>query len=165
MIETNLVVFLGPDRCGKTTAISKLKQENPEADVLHFTGPKPEHTSPYDQYVALLDPHADLTIADRGWQESEHLDQILRGYSYKNIWFDSLEEAIHKVYDNVTVYLKYMPWGVEMIRRHTEEILLEKPHCSGYYLQQQLYVREQQHLAYYKYMNEELFTRFPLRML
>lgn len=157
------IVLLGADRVGKSTivnnTITKLVQSNIDALSLHFSGAKPHHSSPIDQYIepfdAYMDTMPEVIICDRGFSEVCFYDQYRRHINISHEWAQSAESYFMKRSSKVLVYIVERTW--EWSRpHHIEEVKNEYPDASAWWIESQLKAREAEHYAYYMYMNEYL---------
>ena len=159
------VVLLGADRVGKSTlaknAAYSLTQNNFTATLLHFSGPKPHHSSPIEQYIEpfdkALESHPEFIICDRGFSEVCFYEKFRRQVDLSEEWANAAESYFLKK-ATVSLFLIEREW--EMCKKdHIEEIISLNPDSSAWWIRNQLLAREAEHRAYYTYMHDYLKIR------
>ena len=157
------VVLLGADRVGKSTivknTVAKLVQSNIDAVTLHFSGARPHHSSPIEQYIEPFDAYMsavpEVVVCDRGFSEVCFYDQHRRHIDISHEWAQSAESYFMAKSSAVKVFLIYRDWEWSK-PHHIEEVKNEYPDASAWWIESQLKTREAEHHAYYNYMHEYL---------
>ncbi len=163
---SKLICFCGPDRVGKSTAAAAVASTGAASSIIHFTGPRPEHSTPYQQYESLLNPQTSITIADRCWLEASFYDRYRRGIVYDDVWLTHFERRLKKTYASVVINLIVSEWDSVMVCRHLRELQEQAPQASGWWLDNQLSMRKREHEAYYRFIEEiEAKSLFSLQYL
>lgn len=158
MSQPKCVAVMGPDRVGKSTLIENLKdyllENNKKVEVLHFSGPKPEHNSPIDQYTHPLEQalsnSPDFIICDRFGAEVCFYEDIRRNIRISEEWAKTCESYFMSR-TNLDVYLVQRPWSWSL-PHHKEEILSLYPQSTEWFIDMQLQNRHYEHISYYAYM-------------
>ena len=170
MPSPKTIVLLGADRVGKSTIIENTRLELVSRDVcvrtLHFSGPKPHHHTPIQQYLepfqSALDENAEVVLCDRGFSEVCFYEKFRRNLEISEEWANSAESFFASHSFDIRVYLVERPWEWT-IPLHILEISTLYPDCSDYFMDMQLKVREKEHREYYSYMKDYLSNRSLLR--
>lgn len=159
LLQPTTFVVLGPDRVGKTTLVENtyalLKSKGDRPHLLHFSGPKPHHNSPIDQYI---DPIKDIDfsttnylLCDRFGSEVCFYENFRRRLEISDEWAVSAESFYDDISDQIFVFLVQRDW--EWAKpHHIVELNQLYPAATKYFLNQQLAVRKLEHEMYYKYM-------------
>jgi hypothetical protein len=163
MSKPVIVVVLGADRVGKSTLVEKTKEEfqkqNIDATTLHFSGPRPHHDSPIQQYIEPLDLTLDsmpeVILCDRGFSEVCFYDKFRRHVDISEEWAQAAESYFSSKASKVHVFMVKREWEWSK-PHHIVEIKQEQPDASLYYIRNQLAMREAEHYAYYEYMENYL---------
>lgn len=162
-----IVNILGADRVGKSTLINKIKDSISDGEIkkyknvslLHFSGPKPSHNSPIEQYTRplkdVLTTSPDLILCDRGFSEVCFYEKFRRNMDISEEWALSAESIFTSSSKSTKVFMIKRSW--EWSRAfHIKEIKEQFPDCTLYFLYSQLQTREAEHYAYYEYMENYL---------
>jgi hypothetical protein len=163
MSKPTIAILLGADRVGKSTivnnTVSKLVQSNIDALSLHFSGAKPHHSSPIDQYIEPLNEYMkiapEVIVCDRGFSEVCFYDQHRRHIDISHEWAQAAESYFMAKSSVIKVFLVERTWEWSKLH-HIEEVKNEYPDASAWWIESQLKAREAEHYAYYNYMNEYL---------
>jgi hypothetical protein len=166
-----ILVILGADRVGKSTMIADLKNSLLGCSVerlnqvvtLHFSGPKPHHDSPIEQYTDPLDlainnPSPNVIICDRGFSEVCFYEKYRRGVDISEEWAWTAESYFASRASRIRVFMIKRDWEWSK-PFHIQELNNEYPDCTKYFLNSKLKAREAEHHAYYKYMEDYLKNR------
>jgi hypothetical protein len=161
--KPTIIVVLGADRVGKSTLVSNTIQQFKTKDIdaisLHFSGPKPDHNSPIEQYIVPLDCALDampeVVICDRGFSEVCFYDKFRRHVNISEEWAFSAESYFSSKASKVHVFLLKRSW-VWSKPHHILEIKEQYPDATPYFIRNQLLMREAEHRAYYEYMEDYL---------
>lgn len=152
-------MVLGPDRVGKSTLVKKidisLQGRGASTACLHFSGPKPWHKTPIDQYILPIEsvpPTTDWIICDRGGCEVCFYEKFRRGVSIDISWALKFEDYVSSHFKTYKTLLLKRDWEWSE-PKHLEEILLLNPNCSDSFIRQELSQRFKEHHSYYKYMS------------
>lgn len=164
--KPTIVVILGADRVGKSTIVSNTFEQFTDNDidaaVLHFSGPHPHHNSPIEQYLqpleSVLDTMPEVVICDRGFSEVCFYDKFRRHVDISEEWAFAAESYFASQATKVHVFLIKRPWEWSK-PHHTIEIKDQHPNATPYFIRNQLLMREAEHHAYYKYMEDYLKNR------
>lgn len=163
MSKPHTLVLLGADRVGKSTiaqnTLQSLLQNNFNAVLLHFSGPKPHHSSPIEQYILPFDEakqsYPEFIICDRGFSEVCFYDKFRRHVNISHEWAQAAESYFSEKSSVVSVFLINREWE-QCRQHHIEEILASSPNSTEWWINNQLQMREAEHHAYYEYMNHYL---------
>lgn len=166
MSRPTIIVVLGADRVGKSTIVSNTHEQFKEADidstVLHFSGPKPHHDSPIEQYIVplegVLDTYPQVVICDRGFGEVCFYDKFRRHVDISEEWALASESYFSSRASKIYVFLIKRPWEWSK-PHHIIEIKEQNPDSSSYFIHNQLLMRKAEHYAYYEYMEDYLKNR------
>ena len=166
-----ILVILGADRVGKSTMISDLKNSLlgggieglNQISTLHFSGPKPHHDSPIQQYTYPLDlainnPSPNVILCDRGFSEVCFYEKYRRGVNISEEWAWAAESYFASRASKIRVFMIKRDWEWSK-PFHIQELNNEYPDCTKYFLNSKLKAREAEHHAYYKYMEDYLKNR------
>lgn len=160
------IVILGADRVGKSTIVENTKNDLIARDIcvraLHFSGPKPHHHTPIQQYLdpfqSALAEEAEVVICDRGFSEVCFYEKFRRHIEISEEWANSAESFFSAYSSNIKVFLIERTWEWSL-PFHIIEIGTLYPECSDYYLEMQLKARHKEHEEYYAYMKDYLSNR------
>jgi hypothetical protein len=163
-MKPKIFAVLGADRVGKSTFIESsfhtIKQFNPKVEKLHFSGPKPSHNNPIDQYVFPLnnlmrEGSPEYILCDRGFSEVCFYEKFRRNIVISEEWAVAAESYFKAVSSEINVLLIKRDWEWSQ-PKHIEEIDQLFPDASNYFKRTQLLVREKEHVSYYDYMPKYL---------
>ena len=164
IMRPKIFVILGADRVGKSTFI-----ENSYGAIsafstvakLHFSGPKPHHNNPIDQYIEPLNSleldKVSYVLCDRGFSEVCFYEKFRRNIIISEQWAGAAESYFKSVSSHIEVLMIKREWDWSK-SKHIEEIDELFPDASNYFKRNQLLVREEEHKQYYNYMEEYLKT-------
>lgn len=163
MSKPTTAVILGADRVGKSTLISyaleRFKRRDVDAMTLHFSGPKPHHSSPIEQYIEpfdiALDSMPEFILCDRGFSEVCFYDRFRRHVDISHEWAQAAESYFLCKSKAVHVFLLKRSWEWSK-PHHIKEIVEQQPDATAWWIKNQLEMREAEHYAYYEYMQEYL---------
>lgn len=171
------LVLLGADRVGKSTIAANTLVDldcrgykGYKAMSLHFSGPKPWHSSPIEQYTEELDKaltHAPkVIICDRFGAEVAFYDKFRRNVDISHEWAQAVEAYFAQRSKEVQVYMVKRDWEWSR-HHHIIEIRKEFPDCSLWWMKTQLAMRKAEHEAYYEYMLDYLknYSMLPYEIL
>lgn len=170
MSNPKTLVLLGADRVGKSTIVENTRRDLISREVctrvLHFSGPKPYHHTPIQQYIDpfqdALNEKAQVVICDRGFSEVCFYEKFRRQLDISEEWAKSAESFFAANSSEIRVYLVERPWEwTESL--HVLEILDMYPDCTDYFMDAQLKIRRKEHEEYYEYMKDYLRYRSLLR--
>lgn len=160
-----ILMFFGADRVGKSTLIAGIEKilvgDGKKVKIAHFSGPKPHHHSPIEQYTEVLDPlfkegFHDFILCDRCGSEVVFYDSWRRRVDTCEQWATSFESYIISRAPWPKILLLKRDW-CDVKKFHEKEIVEEAGgRCSAYYMDMQLEGRKKEHQAYYEYMEEYL---------
>lgn len=158
MSKPKCIAIMGPDRVGKSTLIQNLKEHleknEKKVEVLHFSGPKPYHNSPIDQYTQPLEnalfQSPDFVICDRFGAEVCFYENIRRNVNISEEWAKTCESYFMSRTD-LDVYIVKRDW-VWSLPHHKEEILYLYPESTKWFMDMKLQERHYEHISYYAYM-------------
>lgn len=152
---TTNMLFLGPDRVGKTTLIrevAKLMAENHSVIDLHFSGPGPGDVNPIMQYLVPLQEskkkNPNYILFDRGPQETLFYELIRRKTEIPRCYYNVMEHTLNQV-GTTYVFLLYREWDKMMVKLHEEELSLNE-NIEPLTLEG----RRFEHVSYYPFMDE-----------
>jgi len=154
------VIVLGADRVGKSTTVEEtcklLSSAGYRHKVLHFSGIRPDHHSPVEQFVtplSLVDvSRADYLLLDRFVSDTLFYEPRRKGFSPIGTAFaTTVESLLLSISNRVDIVLIEKQWDDELIERHTDELLDQFPSCSRYWLSLNLEARRTEHIAYYEH--------------
>jgi hypothetical protein len=157
------IIFLGPDRVGKTTTIhrtsQRLLQVGYGVQKLHFSEIKPEHHSPVDQFRNALtnieSPGPDFLLIDRFVPDTLFYESVRRQMpSINPACAQEPESLLLEVSRRVDVVILKMGWTQELIDRHIWELRNTYPGASTYWINAQLELRMNEHNGYYEHVKE-----------
>lgn len=157
------IVLLGADRVGKSTiatnTINKLEAQGIDVIPLHFSGPKPYHSSPIEQYIVpfdlALENYPEVIVCDRGFAEVAFYDKFRRHTNISHEWAQSAESYFLDKSTYVKVFIVKRDWEWSK-PHHISEIYAENPDSTSWWVRNQLEMRRAEHEAYYNYMFEYL---------
>jgi hypothetical protein len=157
------IVLLGADRVGKSTIIhntkERLQQQNLDAAILHFSGAKPFHSNPIEQYILPFDANretmADYILCDRGFSEVCFYDDFRRRITISHEWAQAAESYFLENSFQVKVFLLEREWEWSQ-PHHLAEVQNEEPNATAWWIKSQMKAREAEHHAYYDYMHAYL---------
>lgn len=166
MSKPTTLVLLGADRVGKSTIVTntlnelgKRRYTGYKAMSLHFSGPKPWHSSPIEQYTEELDKaltHAPrVIICDRFGAEVAFYDKFRRNVDISHEWGQAAEAYFAQRSEKIQVYMVKRDWAWSRYH-HVTEIREQFPDCSLWWMKTQLEMRKAEHEAYYEYMLDYL---------
>lgn len=153
--------IVGADRVGKSTTIRTLTGlfSNKKYSIAHFSGPKPHHNSPIDQYTEVIDKaEGDILICDRFGSEVCFYEKFRRNYSISEEWAHAAESYATSLCEKFKILYISNTWE-NIVSRHEEEINKEYPNATLYYKKLQLEGRKVEHEAYQEYMDSYLTSR------
>lgn len=167
------IVLLGPDRVGKSTIVSntanELRKKGKKVAELHFSGMKPDHHTPIQQYIdpfnQTLKNQDEVVICDRGFSEVCFYDKFRRNIEISEEWAQSAESYFSSSSSSLHVFLVKRDWEWSK-PLHIEELELLNSGRTGiskFAMGLQLELRRREHEAYYAYMEEYLANRSLLR--
>ena len=135
------VCYLGADRVGKSTKLKRYDQ----SQVIHFGAPNPSDRYWFSQYEYA----EGFTYADRGPAEA--------GY-FRGISLIELANYIHMspIWNKTHYIVLSKAWGATLEARHKEELYLENPTASPWWIKSMLTKRMREHHDYYKHVLEVL---------
>lgn len=172
-MKPKIFVILGADRVGKSTFIENSYQ-NIEAfstvTKLHFSGPKPHHNNPIDQYIEPLNAidlnSTSYILCDRGFSEVCFYEKFRRNIIISEQWAVAAESYFKSVSSHIEVFMIKREWEWSK-PKHIEEINELYPEASNYFKRNQLLVREEEHKQYYSYMEDYLkhITTLPYKII
>ena len=166
MSKPNVICVLGADRVGKTTIISNtykgLVEKKYDVKLLHFSGQKPHHDSPIQQYIEpfsqALEAGHPVILCDRGFSEVCFYDKFRRHVDTPESFANEAEKFFTENSNEIAVVMVKRKW--EWSRpHHIEEIKQLHPDVSEYGLSWFLEQREKEHYAYYEYMEDFIRTK------
>lgn len=176
-----IITVLGPDRVGKSTLVNNLKStaiasnKFESVDCLHFSGPKPYHNDPIQQYLIPFNSYLKKTIdtnsvsdnlllCDRGFSEVCFYDSFRRNIDINDEWAMSAESYFYENCKDIEVFLISRDWDW-CLPHHEKEILEQHKHewISLWHMNNLLSVRKKEHKAYYDYMLNYLFNKSLLK--
>jgi hypothetical protein len=162
------IIFLGPDRVGKTSLIQNTtaflkNQLDFDVQVLHFSEIKPEHHSPVDQFRNALTniehPGPDFLLLDRFVSDTLFYEEIRSQMPHIDSSFSQEPESLLlDISSRVDVVVLQHGWNQEMIDRHIWELRNTYPRASTYWINSQLELRKKEHTEYYRHTSEFLKT-------
>jgi len=154
------IIFLGPDRVGKTTLLGKtehmLNQAGFVTSKLHFSGVKPYHHSPVDQFreafAQLKPPTIDYLLIDRFVSDTLFYEPIrMQMPEIDSIYSQEVESIVTDISSQVDVAVVSKPWDQEIIDRHIYELRNLHPESTTYWINSQLEIRKNEHVKYYEH--------------
>lgn len=157
------IVFLGPDRVGKTTLIrntlSYLKGLDFEVNSCHFGKILPEHHSPVDQFRRELGgiehPGPDFLLLDRFVSDTMFYEEIRKQMPrISSDCYQEPESILLDVSTRVDVVIVQSGWNQQMINRHITELRTLNPRATTYWINGQLELRREEHKKYYDHTNK-----------
>lgn len=165
-MHPHTIVVLGADRVGKSTTVDNTRDGLIARDIcvrtLHFSGPKPHHHTPIQQYLdpfqSAIEEKAEVVICDRGFSEVCFYEKFRRHIEISEEWANSAESYFSAYSKTIKVFLIERSWEWSL-PFHIIEINTLYPECSDYYLEMQLKARYKEHKAYYAYMKDYLSNR------
>ena len=172
-MRPKIFVVLGADRVGKSTFIENSFQNIQgfsTATKLHFSGPKPHHNNPIDQYIEPLNEldlnNVAYVLCDRGFSEVCFYEKFRRNIIISEQWAVAAESYFKSVSSHIEVFMIERDWEWSK-PKHIEEINELYPDASNYFKRNQLLVREEEHKQYYNYMNAYLkeITTLPYKII
>jgi hypothetical protein len=157
------VVLLGADRVGKSTIIwntlERFRRRDIDATSLHFSGPKPHHTNPIEQYIepfdSALETMPEFILCDRGFSEVCFYDDFRRHIPISHEWAQAAESYFMKRSSDVKVFLLKREWEWSQ-PHHLVEVREQYPDATAWWIKNQMKAREAEHHAYYDYMHNYL---------
>lgn len=162
----DVIIFLGPDRVGKSTLISNtachLKQAGYRVNTLHFSEVKPSHHSPIDQYINSMgedfDTSVDYLLIDRFVPDTLFYEKNRANFpKIDESWAKTAESILlGKLPEGSRVYVVHlcMDWTEDIAKRHREEIELLYPDCTEYWIGINLEKRKTEHRMYDRFVSE-----------
>lgn len=178
----HIVTVLGPDRVGKSTLIDRIQQcaiasgKFNFVEKLHFSGPKPYHNDPIQQYIhpfneclkrieqSKNDIFDNLILCDRGFSEVCFYENFRRNIDISDEWAMSAESYFEKNCIDIEVFLIMRDWN--WCKPHHEQEILQEYSNGGislWHMNNLLEVRKKEHYAYYDYMNNYLLNKSLLK--
>lgn len=156
-------VVLGADRVGKSTIVNntleRFKHKGLDAHFLHFSGPKPFHNSPIEQYIEpfnqALDSYPEFVLCDRGFSEVCFYDDFRRRISISYEWAQSAESYFRDRSSSIHVFLIERDWEWSE-PHHLKEVVEENPDATAWWVKKRMEMRRNEHSAYYDYMHNYL---------
>jgi len=169
MEKPNVICVLGADRVGKTTIVvntyESLIKNGHDVKLLHFSGQKPYHTSPIQQYIEpfsqALEAGHPIILCDRGFSEVCFYDKFRRHVDTPEIFAVEAEQFFSANSNEIAVVLVKRAWKWSR-PHHIEEIKKIHPDASEYYVDMLLEQREKEHRAYYEYMEDYIINKSVL---
>lgn len=163
MMSPKTIVVLGADRVGKSTIVANTEKDLIARDIcvktLHFSGPKPDHHTPIQQYIdpfcKALEDQAQVVICDRGFSEVCFYERFRRRIDISEEWANSAESFFAAYSSDIKVYLIERDWEWSL-PFHIIEISSMYPDCSDYFMKMNLQARKKEHEEYYSYMKDYL---------
>lgn len=169
--KPKILAVLGADRVGKSTLITNtynaLVERNVDVKVLHFSGPKPHHNSPIDQYIqpfqqVLTEGDCpEVFLFDRGFSEVNFYEQWRRHTPISEEWTLAAESYFASNSYQIAIVMVKRSWEWAE-PHHIVELKAEYPDATNYFLRTQLNARKAEHHAYYEYMEDYLTSRSSL---
>jgi hypothetical protein len=159
-MKPKIFAVLGADRVGKSTFIESsyctIGAFNKNVHKLHFSGPKPEHNTPIDQYIFPLnelikEKSPEFILCDRGFSEVCFYEKFRRNIVISDEWAVAAESYFKAISDQIHVLMIQRDWEWSH-PKHIQEIDKLYPDASNYFKRNQLLVREKEHVEYYNYM-------------
>ena len=159
-MKPKIFAVLGADRVGKSTFIEAsyrtISDFNPKVAKLHFSGPKPEHNTPIDQYIfplnkLLKEEKPEYVLCDRGFSEVCFYEKFRRNIVISDEWAVAAESYFKAISSEIHIIMIQRPWEWSH-PKHIQEINELYPGASNYFKRNQLLVREKEHIEYYTYM-------------
>lgn len=158
-----IIAVLGPDRVGKSTLVENsfhTINEFANVEKLHFSGPKPHHNNPIDQYIEPLNKilaqnTAEYILCDRGFSEVCFYEKFRRNIVISEQWAVAAESYFFSMSKSIDVLMVERSWEWAK-ENHLKEIDEVFPNATQYYKRNQLLVREEEHKQYYNYMKDYL---------
>ena len=159
-MKPRIFAVLGADRVGKSTFIdttyNTISDFNPKVAKLHFSGPKPEHNTPIDQYIFPLNElmrenSPEYILCDRGFSEVCFYEKFRRNIVISDEWAVAAESYFKAVSSDIQILMIQRHWNWSH-PKHIQEINELYPNASNYFKRNQLLVREKEHIEYYSYM-------------
>lgn len=159
-MKPTIFAVLGADRVGKSTFIdasyNTIFDFNPKISKLHFSGPKPEHNTPIDQYIfplndLLRNEKPEYILCDRGFSEVCFYEKFRRNIVISDEWAVAAESYFKAVSSEIHILMIQRPWEWSK-PKHIQELNELYPTASNYFKRNQLLVREKEHAEYYNYM-------------
>lgn len=154
------IIFLGPDRVGKTTLLSKTESNLKKAGYLvqtfHFSEIKPEHNSPVDQFrdklTNIYTPAPDYLLIDRFVSDTLFYEER-RGQmpAISPIFAQEPESILVDLSERIDVVVLGWDWDQSIIDRHITELRTHNPRASTYWINAQLELRMNEHNEYYRH--------------
>lgn len=158
------IIFLGPDRVGKTSLIhntAAFLRTSADFDVqtLHFTGVKPWHHSPVDQFRDVLTnieaPGPEILLLDRFVSDTLYYEEARKQMPCIDpSCSQEPESLLLEISRRVDVVILQQGWTQEMIDRHIYELRNTNPKATTYWINAQLELRLREHTDYYKHTAE-----------
>jgi len=155
------IIFLGPDRVGKTTLLSNTKKylESKQKlhSCLHFKEINPKHHSPMDQFrdaLTNIDPDIDYLLIDRFVSDTLFYEPR-RGQMppIDPSCTLEIESLLFDISSSCNFIVIKEEWeGV--YDRHVKELIDKYPGSSHYWRESQLSIRKKEHEDYYGYTYE-----------
>jgi GTPase SAR1 family protein len=164
------IIFLGPDRVGKTSLLNKtasdLKESGYLVHSLHFSEIKPEHNSPVDQFrdklLSVPAPAPDYLLIDRFVSDTLFYEECRCQMPAINPAYSQEPESILIDFSKrVDVVILGWDWSQEVIDRHIAELRSNNPKASTYWVNAQLELRMHEHKKYYSH-TEKFFKEHSL---
>lgn len=139
--------------------------EGVDAKSLHFSGPKPHHHNPIQQYIDPLDElviHSNyppqVIVCDRGFSEVCFYEKFRRNITISEEWAMAAESYFSSKSEEMQVFMIKRPWEWSK-PHHIEEINQLYPEATKYFISNQLMMRKAEHEAYYEYMENYLANK------
>lgn len=158
------IIFLGPDRVGKTSLIDVtagfLQQSaGVQVQVEHFSGIKPHHHSPVEQFREKLEkiqsPGPHYLFLDRFVSDTLFYEEIRRQMPYIDpACSQEIESLLIEMSSSIDVVILNQVWNQELIDRHVAELKQIDHRASTYWINAQLELRLNEHKEYYKHTDE-----------
>jgi hypothetical protein len=155
------IIFLGPDRVGKTSLIQNTAaylrtKLDYEVGVMHFTGVKPWHHSPVDQFreqlMGVESPGPHFLLLDRFVSDTLYYEEARKQMPHIDpACAQEPESLLLEMSSRVDVVILQQGWTQEIIDRHIYELRNTNPKATTYWINAQLELRMEEHYEYYKH--------------
>jgi GTPase SAR1 family protein len=160
------IIFLGPDRVGKTTLINNTKQylerKQKPYSCLHFKEIKPKHHSPMDQFrdaLTNINPDINYLLIDRFVSDTLFYEPR-RGQMppIDPSCTLEIESLLFDISSSCNFIVIEADWG-DVYDRHVKELVDNYPGSSHYWRESQLSIRKKEHEDYYIHTDKYFFDQ------
>lgn len=163
----NAIIFLGPDRVGKSTLVKNtnriLLAGGYKTTMFHFREVQPCHHSPIDQYYKVFGPSFNSNAVDYCLIDRFVPDTLF--YESHRANFPSIPTTLAHTIESLLIQhvgrtgslsvVHVAPeWCEEIAQRHEEEIRSNYPGCTEYWVRINLERSKAEHIAYNKFVHE-----------